>query len=163
MSMSHMHLVAGPSLNYAYKKCLNICIISDPFSKHLVLWQIFAWSLKGFVNMQIMASVHLDLFDNLWPRPLKNKCHRNSLLSGGASDWGRTEVPLLSRQRECLYQLCFCILWACGQSRSCVWGKINSGAAKVRPEERMTSSRQGTKSQRNACQNHHPVSLMCCF
>lgn len=101
--------------------------------------------------MQIMSSVHLDLFDNLWPQALKNKCHRNSLLSGGAIGW-RTGVLLLSRQRECLYQLCFCILWACGQSRSCVWEKINSGAVKVRPEERMTSPRQSTESQHNACQ-----------
>lgn len=40
----------------------------------------------------------------------------------------------------------------CGQSRSYVWEKINSGAVKVRPEERIMSLRQSTESQHSACQ-----------
>lgn len=51
-----------------------------------------------------------------------------------------------------MYQLCFCILWARGQSRDCVWEKINSGAVEVAAEERMMSPRQSTESQHNACQ-----------
>lgn len=46
MSMSHMHIIEGPSFNSAYKKYLNICFISDPFSKHSVIWQILCGHKK---------------------------------------------------------------------------------------------------------------------
>ena len=102
--------------------------------------------------MQIVASVHLNFCDSPWPPALINKCHRSSLLSRGVTGEEGQVVPLLPRQSWCMYQLCFCILWARGQSRDCVWEKISSGAVEVTAEERMTSPRQSTESQRNACQ-----------
>lgn len=68
--------------------------------------------------MKLMASVRLNLCDNLRPQALIRKCRRSSLLSGGASGRGRTGVPPLPRQSGCVYQLRFCMLRAPGRQEA---------------------------------------------
>lgn len=44
MSMSPLHFTERSRVNYAYRGGLHICIIRDPSSEHIELWQIFVWS-----------------------------------------------------------------------------------------------------------------------
>lgn len=114
----------------------------------------FLCGLKnGSATMKLMASVRLNLCDNLRPQALIRKCRRSSLLSGGASGRGRTGVPPLPRQWVCVSVT---LLHAPGsrQAGGCVWGVVGSGAVKVRTEERTTSPKQSSGSQHSA---HWPL------